>query len=88
MLHENVIEIYGVTEANGLPYLVMPYARGPSIQQRIDDGGQLSNPELLRIGHCRFLRDWHAAHEEGVSKQRHQSGIDSAKRCCPQTLEY
>ena len=63
--HENVIEIYGVSEANGLPYLVMPYARGPSLQQRIDDGGPLSNPELLRIGR-QISAGLAAAHEQGV----------------------
>ena len=28
VVHDNVIEIYGVAEADGLPYLVMPYVRG------------------------------------------------------------
>ena len=33
VVHDNVIEIYGVAEAAGLPYLVMPYVRGPSLQR-------------------------------------------------------
>jgi hypothetical protein len=32
------------------PYLVMPFARGPSLQKRIDEGGPLSVTEVLRIG--------------------------------------
>ncbi len=45
-----VVDIYSVSEAGGLPYLVMPYARGPSLQKRIDEGGPLSVAEVLRIG--------------------------------------
>jgi anti-sigma factor RsiW len=41
VVHDNVIEIYGVAEAAGLPYLVMPYVRGPSLQRRLDDEGSL-----------------------------------------------
>lgn len=63
--HDNVIDIYGVSEANGLPYLVMPYARGPSLQQRIDEGGPLSVPEVLRIGR-QIAAGLAAAHEQGV----------------------
>jgi serine/threonine-protein kinase len=29
--HDNVVDIYRVDELNGLPYLVMPFARGPSL---------------------------------------------------------
>ena len=43
MVHDNVIEIYGVSEAAGLPYLVMPYVRGPSLQRRLDDEGPLAS---------------------------------------------
>ncbi len=48
--HDNVIDIYAVSEAAGLPYLVMPYARGPSLQKRIDEGGPLGVVEVVRIG--------------------------------------
>ncbi len=48
--HDNVIDIYGVSESNGLPCRVMPFARGPSLQKRIDEGGPLSVTEVLRTG--------------------------------------
>ncbi len=63
--HHNVIDIYGVSEANGLPYLVMPYARGPSLQKRIDEGGPLSVAEVLRIGR-QIAAGLTAAHEQGL----------------------
>lgn len=63
--HDNVIDIYGVSEANGLPYLVMPFARGPSLQKRIDEGGPLSVAEVLRIGR-QIAAGLTAAHEQGL----------------------
>ncbi len=63
--HDNVIDIYSVSEAGGLPYLVMPYARGPSLQKRIDQGGPLSIAEVLRIGR-QIAAGLTAAHEQGL----------------------
>ena len=63
--HDNVIDIYSVSEFDGLPYLVMPYARGPSLQERVDRQGALPLVEVLRIGHqigCGLM----AAHEQGL----------------------
>src|SRR5260221_261352 len=50
VVHENVIAIHAVSEANGLPYLVMPYVRGTSLQKRLDAQGAFAVPEILRIG--------------------------------------
>ena len=63
--HDNVIEIYAVAEANGLPYLVMPYARGPSLQKRVDDRGPLPLVEILRIG-TQVASGLAAAHDQGL----------------------
>ncbi|QEG00253.1 Serine/threonine-protein kinase PrkC [Stieleria maiorica] len=63
--HDNIIEIYGVAEANGLPYLVMPYVRGPSLQSRIDRQGALPVEEVLRIGH-QIAAGLAAAHAQGL----------------------
>lgn len=63
--HDNVIDIYAVSEAAGLPYLVMPYARGPSLQKRIDEGGPLGVVEVVRIGR-QIAAGLSAAHEQGV----------------------
>src|SRR5579863_1271886 len=42
VLHENVIAIHRVEESNGLPYLVMPYIAGASLQRRLDEQGPLA----------------------------------------------
>jgi serine/threonine protein kinase len=48
--HDNIIQIYSVDQANGLPYLVMPFSRGTSLQKRLDQRGALELVEVLRIG--------------------------------------
>ena len=63
--HDNVIDIYGVSEENELPYLVMPYARGPSLQVRIDESGPLTAIEVVRIGR-QIAAGLAAAHEQGL----------------------
>lgn len=63
--HDNVIEIYGVAETNGLPYLVMPYAGGTSLQKRIDHQGAFSTIEVLRIG-VQIASGLAAAHAQGL----------------------
>ena len=47
VVHDNVIEIHGVSDVDGLPYLVMPYLRGPSLQRRLDCEGPLALVEIL-----------------------------------------
>ena len=63
--HDNVIDTYGVSEANGLPYLVMPFSRGPSLQSRIDESGPLTAVEVVRIGR-QIAAGLAAAHEQGL----------------------
>ena len=65
MTLENVIDIYGVSESNNLPYLVMPYARGQSLQKRIDERGSLPVVEVLRIG-SQIAAGLAAAHQQGL----------------------
>lgn len=48
--HDNVIAIHAVDEADGLPYLVMEYVPGVSLQQRLDRDGPLGVEEILQIG--------------------------------------
>ena len=38
--HDHVVTIHAVEEANGLPYLVMQYVAGESLQQRLDATGR------------------------------------------------
>ncbi len=65
VVHDNVIEIHGVAEAAGLPYLVMPYVRGPSLQRRLDDEGPLAVVEILRVG-MQAAAGLAAAHAQGL----------------------
>ena len=60
-----MIEIYGVSETAGLPYLVMPYVRGPSLQRRLDDEGPLAVVEILRVG-MQAAAGLAAAHAQGL----------------------
>lgn len=63
--HENVIAIHGVAEWNGLPYLVMPYVRGESLQKRLDQQGPLGLNEVLRVGR-QVAAGLAAAHSQGL----------------------
>jgi WD40 repeat protein len=47
---ERVIDIHAVEEANGLPYLVMEFVNGISLQERLDQNGPVELKEILRIG--------------------------------------
>jgi formylglycine-generating enzyme required for sulfatase activity len=47
--HENVVQVYEVAE-QPLPFLVMEFIPGETLQQRLDRVGPLDVPEVLRIG--------------------------------------
>ncbi len=47
--HENVVSIYDV-EDQPIPYLVMEYIPGQTLQQRLDEYGPLDVPDVLRLG--------------------------------------
>ena len=47
--HENIVAIHAVEE-EPIPYLVMEYVSGRTLQQRMDEYGPLEIPEILRIG--------------------------------------
>ncbi len=63
--HHNVVAIHGVRTAADLPYLVMPYLKGGSLQQRVDNRGPFSIPEILRVG-SQIAAGLAAAHRQGV----------------------
>ncbi len=65
VVHDNVMEIHGVADVQGLPYLVMPYVRGPSLQHRLDQDGPLALVEILRIG-MQAAAGLAAAHAQGL----------------------
>jgi serine/threonine protein kinase len=65
VVHDNVIAIHGVDEFAGLPYLVMPYCRGTTLEKRIRDAGPMSLREILRVG-LQTARGLAAAHAQGL----------------------
>src|SRR5262249_11228631 len=65
VLHSNVIAIHGVNNDQSLPYLVMSYVRGSSLQKLIDQRGALMTAEILRIG-AQIAAGLAAAHAQGL----------------------
>jgi serine/threonine protein kinase len=63
--HDHVVAIHAVDEWNGLPYLVMEYVSGWSLQQKIDAGGALQIAQILRIG-MQIASGLAAAHAQGL----------------------
>lgn len=50
VVDDHVMAIHCVDEWQGVPYLVMTYSRGVSLQKRLSDDGPLEVREILRIG--------------------------------------
>ncbi len=65
VLHPNVIPIYAVSSGGAIPYLVMAYIRGGSLQKRIDREGALNTGDILRIG-SQIAAGLAAAHDQGL----------------------
>ncbi len=65
IIHPNVIDIYSVAEFGSIPYLVMPYLRGCSLQKRVQDEGPLATEDVLRIG-LQVASGLAAAHAQGI----------------------
>jgi uncharacterized protein (TIGR03067 family) len=63
--HDNIVTIHAVDEAKGLPYLVMQYVSGVSLQEKLDREGLLELKEILRIG-IQTADGLAAAHAQGL----------------------
>jgi hypothetical protein len=63
--HDHVVTIHAVEEANGLPYLVMQFVSGMSLQERMDRTGPLQLAEIVRIG-MQTAAGLAAAHGQGL----------------------
>ncbi len=63
--HEHVVSVFAVEEKAGLPFLVMEYIAGHSLQDRLDSQGSLALPEILRIG-MQTAAGLAAAHAQGL----------------------
>jgi serine/threonine protein kinase/WD40 repeat protein len=62
---EHVVTIHAVEEADGIPYLVMQYVAGVSLQDRLECHGPPELPEILRIG-IQTASGLAAAHAQGL----------------------
>ena len=65
VVHEHVVAVYSVVDVSGLPFLVMEYVPGRSLQDRLDAQGPVSLPEALRIG-MQTASGLAAAHAQGL----------------------
>lgn len=65
VLHPNVIAIHSVASEDSMPYLVMPFIRGTSLQKRIESHGPLPLTDTLRIG-SQIAAGLAAAHDQGL----------------------
>src|SRR5205823_3468621 len=65
VVHEHVVSVFAVVETAGLPFLVMEYVPGRSLQDRLDQQGPLALPEILRIG-MQTAAGLAAAHAQGL----------------------
>ncbi|HKB01321.1 MAG TPA: protein kinase, partial [Gemmataceae bacterium] len=63
--HDHVVTIHAVEEANGLPFFVMEYVTGVSLQGRLDRDGPLPPRDIARIG-MQAANGLAAAHEQGL----------------------
>jgi serine/threonine-protein kinase len=63
--HDHVVAIHGVDEVKGLPYLVMEYVHGVSLQARLERDGPLEVREVLRIA-MQTAAGLQAAHAQGL----------------------
>ncbi len=65
VVHEHVIPIHDVLSDGDMPYLVMQYVPGQSLQARVDERGPLDAKEVLRIAR-QAAAGLAAAHAQGV----------------------
>jgi eukaryotic-like serine/threonine-protein kinase len=65
VVHEHVVSIHNVEADHELPFLVMQFVSGESLQARVDRVGPLEGKEILRIA-IQIASGLAAAHEQGV----------------------
>jgi len=65
VVHEHVVAIYNVETSGEVPFLVMQYVPGRSLQARVDAEGPLAVEEILRIG-MQSASGLAAAHAQGL----------------------
>jgi len=63
--HENVVAIHAVEEIDGLPFLVLEYVAGESLDGRVRRAGALPFPKVARLG-AELARGLAAAHAKSL----------------------
>jgi len=63
--HDNIVRIYAVEEAAPIPYLVMEFVEGISLDDKLKQEGPLDLKESLRIG-LQIADGLSAAHKQGL----------------------
>jgi len=63
--HEHVVTIHAVDDSGDLPYLIMQFVAGMSLQEKLDREGPLGLKEILRIG-MQVASGLAAAHAQGL----------------------
>ena len=65
IVHDHVLPIHNVESNGKLPYLVMPYIAGSSLQARLDEQGPLQIKDVIRIA-LQSAQGLSAAHAQGI----------------------
>jgi serine/threonine protein kinase len=65
VVDDHVMAIHCVDEWHGVPYLVMTYSRGITLQKRLSENGPLDVREILRVG-MQTAKGLAAAHAQGI----------------------
>jgi len=65
IMHEHVVAIHNVEVDGNVPYLVMQYVPGQSLQARVDQQGPLDPKEILRVA-VQVASGLAAAHTQGL----------------------
>lgn len=65
VVHDHVVPIHDVDTSRKVPFLVMPFLSGRSLQERLDAEGTLALEEVLRIA-LQTARGLAAAHDQGL----------------------
>ena len=63
--HPNIVQIYAVSEDDGIHYFAMEYVSGKSLQQILRTSGPLSSIEVAKIA-LQTASGLQAAHEQGI----------------------
>ncbi|MEM8733591.1 MAG: serine/threonine-protein kinase, partial [Planctomycetota bacterium] len=65
VIHSNLVTIHSVSDKEPMPYIVMEYVSGSSLQERLDSGKRMNLVSAIRIG-SQIAAGLGAAHDKGI----------------------